>query len=187
MTLSRARTATRRSWTRPSPADSGRRLAFHEADHVQRQPFVELAGDPHRYPIPGRCLPPGPRLPDAAGEAAGLDSDCADRLVGAKSGRSEALPAPEAGEVTASPLGSPCTSLVAVRAFRDGPRLAASEVRGRHRIPVIARRHHRDAPRAGVIRRTGTTPGGMASRRRRVDKSAGEPRVRTPLTARSLA
>jgi hypothetical protein len=45
--------------------------------------------------------------------------------------------------------------------LRDRPRLAARQVRGHHRVQVI--------------RRTGTTPDGMGSRRR-VDESAAEPR-----------
>jgi hypothetical protein len=43
-----------------------------------------------------------------------------------------------------------------------GPRVATSQVRGRHRIPVI--------------RHTGTTQDGMGSRRRRVNEGAAEPR-----------
>ena len=34
--------------------------------------------------------------------------------------------------------------------FRDGPRLAASQVKGHHQIPVIHELRQRDAPRAGA-------------------------------------
>src|SRR5206468_1603685 len=70
--------------------------------------------------------------------------------VTASPGGSGALPAPEAGDVTVSPWGLGARPLAAVPALRDGPRLAASQVKGHRRIPVIARLRQRDAPRAGV-------------------------------------
>src|SRR5580704_6885729 len=80
---------------------------------------------------PRRRLPP-PAV--AAGEAACPVTDRADRVVG----RSGALPAPEAGDVTTSPLD--LGHVPGGRAiFRDGPRLAVNQVRGRHLIPVIRR------------------------------------------------
>jgi hypothetical protein len=99
------------------------------------------------------------------------DTPAVNSMAGwsANSRLTEAIPSHLAG---AAKLVAACRVVLLDDAI-DGPGFANRQVRGRHRVQMI--------------RRTGTTPGGMGSRRRRVLESAAEPRFRTPLTVRGLA
>src|SRR4051794_12367444 len=123
-----------------------------------------------------RLLPSADASGDAQRPATGWEPNPV-RVMDACSGESAALFPREAGEVIVSPADLearpwwPC-------GVRDGPRLAASQVSRRHRIPVIADlRRQRRSTGAGHPGPGPLTGGGVALCARGTAVAGGRPRT----------